>query len=788
MHALKTDMDSLRRDIISLFGKEIRYTSDTEELSEEIYKVTSRKISPTTIKRFWGLANYKGSFGTYTLDTFKLYIHHEKDNHKKHNLTGILSYVSDSCVSAILAGFHTSGKLLKRAFFHTFMEAFFQSDRPLGGLIAPGGYGKSAIFVDYVLSPVNKEWENYYVTALMAKEFELLSEIHNALARGELQKKRILLFIDDLTAATLSIEDVNRMIQLLTSPVILNPNQRNLRIVFGTRSASWQFLLASMFTPEIITHAIFGISESSCTDNFSNVPSLSPQEINRFITAFFESRPMDSGIKNDILNQVEFAENGLTDVLAVPLYLNLFLTQSLKGQVHDEFSLIVEFFKLHIFDLPQSEWYQLILDTFLQHCDYGKKGRRINKTLLMPLLNQNKEAYLHLLRSGVLIESSGRTKYSFNQVFVQFSHGNYLEVYVLLHYLSRHPEPGKELLEEMMRDFKDSAMKLYLTKWLLYVLFDLKQEKTITEIFNYKLNTEKNDILEQGLMIFNHVMSTQMRKNRAFADSLLSEMSKNKNCHTYYFEKCIDLDYLTGYYKTGLVYYLREASELKARILGNHFLFLEGFLTGNSSQCLETVSSIRRQKSRWKELPSFAYAWALKTDLLYATCFEREENYPVSDLIAISAETFRSDQSMMSDFLAFHWSLMEALIWTDRNEDALALSEYAERRYRAIHNYKNTDPYFNFMLYKAFALLRTRKRHEAEQLVLNLDPSVIYIVYTNKKRYSMLQYQLLKLEMIAAGAAGNFEEQQAESLKIANNLGFSFFADKIKNMQNRTSS
>lgn len=782
MNFIKTDLDSLRKGVSNVFGKEIRYTSDTEELSEEVYKVTSRKISSTTIKRFWGLANYKGSFGTYTLDTFRMYIDHKENNHSKKDLISILSYVSNSCISATFSGFHKSGKLLKRRFFETFMDAFFKSERPLGGLIAPGGYGKSCVFVDYVTSSEQGDWENYYVTALMTKEFELLSEIHNALARGELQNKRILLFIDDITGTTLSNEDVSRMVHLLTSPVILNPNQQHLKILFSTRSASWKFLLAPIFTSDIIANSVFGIGESTLVNNFSNVPALSTGEIIQFSDIFFESLNTDPTLKSTILNQMELSEDGLTDVLAVPLYLKLFLAQSLNGQVHDEFSLIVEFFKLNIFDQPQSEWYQLILDTFLEHCDFGKSGRRINKTILMPLLNQNKEAYLDLLRSGVLVESSGRTKYSFNQVFVQFADSNYLEVYVLLHYLSRHPDPGKELLEEIMQDFNNSGMKLYMIKWLLYVLFDLKLEKVIAEIFNYNLDAEKNDVLEQGLMVFNHVMSMQMRKNPEFADLLLREMSKNKNCHLYYFEKCVDLDYLTKYYKNGLIYYLGEARELKSRIRGNHLLFLEGFLTNNQEQCKETVSYIRSQKEHWKKLKSSPYAWAIKSDLLYSTYFEKKENYPIADLLSISAEILRSKEPVMSDFLTFQWMIMEALIWVNRNEEVLLLAVYTEQHYRALHNYKNTDPYFNFMLYKAFALLRTGKATEAELIFRELDPSMTYIVYTNKKQYSALQYQLLNLEMIKHGFEGSFEEQKAQCLKIAHNLGYTFFTDRITNM------
>ncbi|MNE13272.1 hypothetical protein D3C80_1061010 [compost metagenome] len=325
-------------------------------------------------------------------------------------------------------------------------------------------------------------------------------------------------------------------------------------------------------------------------------------------------------------------------------------------------------------------------------------------------------------------------------------------------------------------------MKLYLIKWLLYVLFDLKQEKVITEIFNYKLNTEKTDVLEQGLMVFNHVMSMQMRKNPEFAYSLLKEMSKNKNCHLYYFEKCVDLDYLTKYYKTGLTYYLKEARELKVQIRGNHLLFLEGFLTNNPVQCKETVSYIRSQKEHWKNLKSAPYAWAIKSDLLYSTYFEKKTNYPITDLLAISGEILRSKEPIMSDFLTFQWMIMEALIWVNRNEEVLLLAEYTEQHYRALHNYKNTDPYFNFMLYKAFALLRTGKAREAELILQRLDPSMTYIVYTNKKLYSSLQYQLLKLEMIKHGSQGNFEDQKAQCLKIAGNLGYTFFTDRISDM------
>ena len=66
--------------ITNIFGREIRTSSDCSELSEHIWLVTGKKISPTTLKRFFGVINDRGVIGNSSLLILKEYVGGYKRN------------------------------------------------------------------------------------------------------------------------------------------------------------------------------------------------------------------------------------------------------------------------------------------------------------------------------------------------------------------------------------------------------------------------------------------------------------------------------------------------------------------------------------------------------------------------------------------------------------------------------------------------------------------------------------------------------------------------------------
>lgn len=66
--------------ITNIFGREIRTSTDCAELSEHIWLVTGKKISPTTLKRFFGVITDRGVIGNSSLLILKEYVGGYKRN------------------------------------------------------------------------------------------------------------------------------------------------------------------------------------------------------------------------------------------------------------------------------------------------------------------------------------------------------------------------------------------------------------------------------------------------------------------------------------------------------------------------------------------------------------------------------------------------------------------------------------------------------------------------------------------------------------------------------------
>ena len=64
---------TLREKIIDRFDHPVSDPKDCEQLSEVIYEQTGRTISPTTLRRFFGLLRSKSSLSRFNLDTLSIY-------------------------------------------------------------------------------------------------------------------------------------------------------------------------------------------------------------------------------------------------------------------------------------------------------------------------------------------------------------------------------------------------------------------------------------------------------------------------------------------------------------------------------------------------------------------------------------------------------------------------------------------------------------------------------------------------------------------------------------------
>ena len=64
--------------ISKIFGKDILNNSDCVELSNEIWLVTGKRISPTTLKRYFGIINDRAFIGESSKRIITEYIDNKK--------------------------------------------------------------------------------------------------------------------------------------------------------------------------------------------------------------------------------------------------------------------------------------------------------------------------------------------------------------------------------------------------------------------------------------------------------------------------------------------------------------------------------------------------------------------------------------------------------------------------------------------------------------------------------------------------------------------------------------
>ena len=76
---------ALRAELEARFGRRIKYSKDSRLLSDQLFDATGRRLSESTIKRFFGIISTVFKPSRYTLDTFSVFLGYEGWNGFMHS-------------------------------------------------------------------------------------------------------------------------------------------------------------------------------------------------------------------------------------------------------------------------------------------------------------------------------------------------------------------------------------------------------------------------------------------------------------------------------------------------------------------------------------------------------------------------------------------------------------------------------------------------------------------------------------------------------------------------------
>ena len=215
--------NALREKVQARFEQSVNTPRDCEALSNKIYQRTQRRISSTTLRRFFGLLSSKTELSTFSLDTLAIFCGSASYNdfageygilrdltspgfqETLEEVEQLTRFTLNSVSRKSLTPFP---RTIPRRGVNDKLDSFLQSEFTAYPLIAPGGYGKSVALAHWVTHSTNIKSENQVLFCQASMMNSLLSQSRQASVK-----------------INLNLSDSNNFIQQFNSFILKNRNR-----------------------------------------------------------------------------------------------------------------------------------------------------------------------------------------------------------------------------------------------------------------------------------------------------------------------------------------------------------------------------------------------------------------------------------------------------------------------------------------------------------------------------------------------------------------------------------
>lgn len=593
----------LKKTIKRRVGKRNIYTKDCEVLSNLIFNETKRQISPSTLKRFFGLINYNYNPSRFTLDTLAIFcgfnnwinfVKHQSIKAKK-GKQDISSWekfkrkykaISNFSIRSINKKVHKPFEInIKRQFIDEFITGFMKSEKTASALIAPGGYGKSSIalniakdyffadnapFANDILMLIDGSNTNFpYQLQFDFKSFlfELLGYNSKISIRRYFENRqneiegKFVLIIDGLNELTNTENSQAWFLEPLLRVIASNTKTRWFKIIITSRIYTWKTLANLSEKKYNLKNQWYKVSFSDNIADVINIPAYTDNEIDEF----FLKSGINESHESVILNHPE-----LVSIIIVPYFLNLYAILYKNNVKISEIDLFNAYISKYLLHGENSAAKRRIIDKLLIKSKYGRNGNRILKKDLNDILAVNLDSYNELLLSGLISEEKYTGKYLAIETYVMFTNQVVFEFFIAKGWVSDF-KFNNELLINIIKYYKYSNDTcLNLIEWLIKYafkesLFDLLKSiyKTLTlHYFNF-LN--EVDLNLTAIRIAS-VICLEIRKSEVARKQLLREYASYPVSRKLYFRLFPDIDFLVRYFGDALSFIIDESDDLNEKI------------------------------------------------------------------------------------------------------------------------------------------------------------------------------------------------------------------------------
>lgn len=533
----------LQKDIQTKVGKEIRYGKDCKKLAEQIEKETGRRLSDSTIKRFFGIVKSNFQPSKYTLETFVNFLGfddwyeylntYEESKHTSSNSSSwnhlkkrMMIVTNHSLRSLKLKTHYDTEKIIDRPFACNKLEAFMESEKTITMFVAPDGYGKTTTVIQIVENFFLKNdasYKNDIVFLIDGGIFfnlytknpniDMLSQlleykINSSLGyyfqqNPEERKGRILMIIDNVDEVYFNRERYHQFVENL------------MRLIMGNDNGWYKTLLTcrpenlDAFSYQIKKNPYLkevwynmNLERNSLIDNI-NIPLLSDEEIDALFKKY--------GIEKDCDFFGDKYKNVL-DVIRYPYMFKLFIKQFKQTNEISVIAILHNYLNERIYTQPYNEEKITLIDTMLELCEYGKETNTIKKDSLFTATKSSKLAYNDLISYGIIYEYTVPSGLLGTSTYVKFNHSLIFEYLLLVKW--RKNRPMDVNLFYAIKEYYNHNIHLQCTLLTLFIKM-LKHEK-------------KTEVLNQLQTLFNTIQPSTSREQNSCSDQIVSVLNNIK--------------------------------------------------------------------------------------------------------------------------------------------------------------------------------------------------------------------------------------------------------------------
>lgn len=611
----------LRNSVQQKYGSPVNTPRDCNRLSDFIEESTGRSISPTSLRRFFGLLPSNSAISRYNLDTLSIYcgyMDYETISSASDEELELLP-LNEGVVATLIAEVnHLSGYTMKRVsricltdFESTIprkelndkLEHFLHSAYSIFPLIAPGGHGKTVALAHWYRSVSVTSYCLYTAASIFQNMADQKSNtsrnivlnlgrpgnLYETLLNGIASPERpLVLIIDSVDEISSDKDKLFGLIDYLFDVANTYSENGSLKIVFALRESVWNNYLSRRFE-RFEANSWFEREAPLLETGYTNLALLTNEEIRSIV-----EQSNRTSTKPFIFECLPW---NLREMARVPINLR-FIVEVFrrKGSLENIANLditrayVLEFvFKAHYAE-EKEDLIREVIRLMNQIGDYsGVLKNDIKKVYPIQLKRETGyfHAYRDLLSSGVFIESREENNFGVYTTKVAFRHHNFFIYLYALYLIEENGGLNFGLISSIAHLRKNEHWIPNLVATLYEIAYENEAIDAISRF------CELPEILLESLPV-RIAVGTSFRREKRIRNQLIKLFAASPAGRASFFECWVDVNYLFNNYQLRITEYLKHINKDESKLFANCILYLAGFLKMDSQEASRYHAAIEQ--------------------------------------------------------------------------------------------------------------------------------------------------------------------------------------------------